>query len=463
MKYLCKRAATAVGLVLLASSECVNGDKAFECAKRDCVSGDAGSTLEVTCGGSGETLEILFASFGQPNGTCPDVNSDLFNSSALNLEIFQECHATNSLDKVKDLCQGKKECSLDVNGIFGSSDPGIGCASSEPLRLQVQANCVTSFDPFTIVLGLVIAMIGLALGASIEVHQFRRIMNEHKRAILIGFACQYGFMPLVAFTFVKIFRFNDLVSIGVILVGSAPGGTTSNLVTYYSKGAVALSITMSAASTICALFMLPLLVFVYINTLLDLDEAIAIPFKDIATTLVVAIGPAAIGVYIRHKNVQVAQKVEKFGSILGALFILAALVLGVLQNPDLVNPLDYPKSWSAAFLLQPIGGLLGYLVAGAAKLPRPERRAVCIETGLQNTTLVIAMVALTFQGCERVEILTFPLMASFALLVNSIWMAGLLRYSSKFDTDQDKAELAKDEAEMEAMKVQQASSNDIEK
>lgn len=425
-------------------------DQVLECKKTTCVSADPTEDFELSCGSTGEGLKVLFASFGEPDGSCPAANVENFNSSLLQFEATSGCDLAGSLDKVKKLCDGEDECKFKVSDEFKEEGAtGLDTCVGAGLELLVRAECKQFFDFFTVVLALVIAMIGLALGASIEIHQFQTIFRKHKRAVAIGFGCQFGIMPLLAYMLCLIFDFPPGVALGLILVGSAPGGTTSNLVTYWSKGSVALSITMSAASTLAALATLPLLVLIYVNGALNLDDTIAIPFGDIAQTLVIAVAPAALGVFIRSKGAKWAKRVEIAGSFLGALFIIVAIYIGVNRNPDLVIASKYPRTWASAMLFQPVGAVFGYIIATLAKLPRPERRAVAIETGIQNTTLVVAMVALSFTGCERLEILTFPLLASLTTLINSAWMSLFLRWMSKFDTDEERADLAADNAILE--------------
>jgi sodium/bile acid cotransporter 2 len=418
-----------------------NGDKALECRKTTCLDTKE-DEVQFSCGATGEVLEIDFASFGEPVGACPAANVEAFNDTVLAFEEKTGCSFKGALDKLKELCDGEDTCDIKVSDLFKGTDGLESCTgAAEDYVLLARGRCVNVFDPFQLVIALVIGMIGLALGASVEIHQFKTIFREHKRAVAIGFGCQFGIMPLLAYLFCITMDFTPAAALGLVLVGSAPGGTTSNLVTYWAKGSVALSITMSACSTLASLGFLPLLVLIYIKGALSIDDSISIPFGDIAKTLIIAIFPAALGVWVRSKNANIAKKVEIGGSILGALFIAAALYIGIKRNPDLLKASEIPKAWTAAMLLQPTGALLGYVIAIIARLPRPERRAVGIETGIQNTTLVVAMVALSFSGCERLEILTFPLLCSLTSLINSAWMAPSLRLLSRWDTEEEKANL----------------------
>lgn len=247
-------------------------------------------------------------------------------------------------------------------------------------------------------------------------------------------------MPLVAYLYIVIFDVDPLVALGVILTGSVPGGTTSNLLTYYANGNVALSIIMSVASTFCALFMLPLLLFLYGTLALGFEGSVAPPFTDIFISLAVVIGPVSLGIFIRSRSEKWAKRIELGGSVLGVAFLGAALVLGIVQNPDLFDPSKFQKTWIGAAFFQPVGTLLGFTIARLCRLSGPELRAIVLETGVQNYTIAIAVAGIAFTGCERSIVLTFILAASFWYIVNSIWITALLRYSSRFDSEEDKLE-----------------------
>jgi len=438
-------------LLMVGSALALPQDEVRECSKLTCASGS--SQVLLSCGGSGEKIKsIRFASFGLPSNTCPGINDDFFAIEDFNVTRTAGCDATKTVKVFEDACVGEEECTVNLKTAFTLTDAGLescGVANQDQLRVEVFVECGETFDIFVIATALLISVVGLALGASVEVHDFLRVYREHKRAVFVGFFAQFGFMPLIAFTFAKTMDFDPRVAVGMILVGSAPGGTTSNLLTYYAKGSVALSVVMSSCSTLAALFMIPLLTYLYLVLGLQIEEEIAIPFANIVTSLLIAIVPAALGVFIRSKSERIAKKVERIGTAVGALFLLAALALGVIQNPDLFVPSKYPRAWLSAAFFQPIGCLLGYCLARLARLPHPECRAICLETGIQNFVLALAIIALSFSGCDRLVISTFPLISTFFYLVNSIWITAFLRFvMSRFDSDEESEETEKENAEI---------------
>ena len=137
-------------------------------------------------------------------------------------------------------------------------------------------------------------------------------------------------MPFMAWLIAKILSVDSPQGISMVLIGCTPGGTTSNLFTYFSRGEVSLSIAMTVVSNVAAFFMMPLLLLLYAPSFTD--DSLKISFSNIAGGLVVTLIPVAMGMSVLTKNPPLAKKLEKFASVLGCLFILAAIIAGCLQN-----------------------------------------------------------------------------------------------------------------------------------
>ena len=113
-----------------------------------------------------------------------------------------------------------------------------------------------------ILLALMIFIIMLGMGASLTMDDFRAVIRA-PRGVFIGFLSQFGLMPFIAFSLATVLGFHPAFAISLILIGSLPGGTTSNMFTYFARGSVALSISMTTASTLLALLMMPVLLKLY--------------------------------------------------------------------------------------------------------------------------------------------------------------------------------------------------------
>lgn len=280
-----------------------------------------------------------------------------------------------------------------------------------------------------ILLAVLIVCFSFGLGATLCFEDLKEVLRTSKRQVAIGMASQFGFMPLVSYAFAHIFGFSNSVSVGLMLVGIAPGGTTSNLFTYLSKGNVALSIVMSALSTLASFGTMPLLLLVYVETSFT-DEQIKIPWATIAVSLLLVIVPVTLGIVLKTKSDKWAKRAEIAGAIIGTAFIIAALVVGIVET-------DVHKSnwrvWLVGGLMEPIGAAFGYGVSYLLKLHPRDCRTVSLETGVQNSSLAIAIASLSFDGQIRDDVLVFPFMYSFFYCVNSIWIVVLYRYLAKYD------------------------------
>jgi predicted Na+-dependent transporter len=119
-------------------------------------------------------------------------------------------------------------------------------------------------DALSIILPILLVAVGLGLGSTLTKADFTRALKKPQAAIT-GIVCQFGIMPVMAFSLAKAFDFSDEIAFGCVLTGSCPGGVSSNLFTYLSRGDVGLSVTMSAISTLSATFMIPLLMLLFID------------------------------------------------------------------------------------------------------------------------------------------------------------------------------------------------------
>jgi bile acid transporter len=312
-------------------------------------------------------------------------------------------------------------------------------------------------DAFGTLALFVIIVLGLGLGATTTVDDFRVALSTPK-PVCIGFASQYLFMPLVAFALAHIFSMREEYAVGIILTGSSPGGTTSNIFTYWSKGNVALSITMSFFSNVAAFGMLPLLVFVLIKTAYNAD--ILIPWGGIFISLCLIIFPCLIGLSVRHYNTEtkvggkfIWQWMEKMTTIVGIIFFVSTLVVGLVVYFDKIS--KAPASlWISAIAMEPCGALFGYGAAYAAGINRKDCRTIGIETGVQSFTLTMAIIALSFDGDQRDDVLLFPLLYGIMYIVNSVWIVALLRFVvAPLDeiSEDDKHDVEDDKKEVEIM------------
>jgi bile acid transporter len=282
-----------------------------------------------------------------------------------------------------------------------------------------------------ILIGIVVVCLTLGLGSTLTIDHVKKTLKT-RLPPSIAISCQYGLMPLIAFSLAKIFSFSPAKSIGLLLCGAVPGGETSNLFTYYIGGDVGLSIFMTVASVLTAIAFVPLCILIYAPPLLDSSDddnvEITVPYLNIFVSLLMVIFPTMAGIYLRTKSELWATRAEKVGSVVGALFILAALISGLLDNLALLNS-DW-QTWVASAALSICGFICGFTIGIVAKLPKMTAITIGLEVGVQNTILSILMAYITFKDSPpRIlnEALIFPLMCSLWDVVNSLLLLLLVK------------------------------------
>lgn len=266
-------------------------------------------------------------------------------------------------------------------------------------------------------LGILLIVLMTGLGATLTVANFKEILRRPKGP-LIGLASQYGWMPLVAFGLATVLDLPAAMAVSLIVVGCTPGGTTSNLFTYYAKADLALSISMTAISSVAAIALMPLTLSLYTGRFTDAE--FSIPLASIVVTLGVMLAPMAIGMVIRARNAAAAAKVERFGGLAGVGVLVLLIVTGLYRNGHLLLE-STPAIYVAGVGLGLVGIVLGYLGAALLRLPEAGRRAVAFETGIQNSPLALGIIIATFPEDKHDEMLWIPLLyALFVIAVSGL-------------------------------------------
>jgi BASS family bile acid:Na+ symporter len=263
-----------------------------------------------------------------------------------------------------------------------------------------------------VLLALIIAFIMLGMGASLTLKDFVLALKR-PYGLFIGLMSQYGFMPLIAFALAATLPVSNEIKIGLLIVGCMPGGTTSNIFTYFSKGNLALSVLMTVNSTVFGVVLIPLLLVLYAAGL-----NITIPAANIVVTLFLLLVPVAIGMALRRWNANIGALVELGGGALGLLFIAFIAVSWVPRNWQFL--LGTPLSvFAGAIGLGVLGFLFGYLFSMLLRLHPRNARTVALETGIQNGPLAIAIVVLTFSGTQQQAIMAVPALYSLFIVITA--------------------------------------------
>jgi len=269
------------------------------------------------------------------------------------------------------------------------------------------------FEKSLLAVLLVILMMGM--GATLTTSAFREIAKRPK-GVLIGIASQFGWMPLIAFGTALALELSNESALGLLIVGCCPGGVTSNMFTYYARADVALSVSMTAFSTVIAVVMMPLVLALYTQPFTSAE--LSIPYLGIVTSLALVLVPVAIGMFIRSRSERVARIVEKVGSMSGMAVLALLIVTSVMKNAEQFDHIP-PTLWFAAIGLGALGMLLGYLGARVLGLKPAECRAVSFETGIQNSPIAFTIIILSFAESVYPQVLGPAMLYALLVLVTA--------------------------------------------
>ncbi|MCU0899365.1 MAG: bile acid:sodium symporter [Cypionkella sp.] len=262
------------------------------------------------------------------------------------------------------------------------------------------------------ILAAMIFVIMLGMGASLTPRDFV-LAFRRPYGLLIGLVSQYGFMPLIGFGLASILPVPPVVAIGILIISCMPGGTTSNMFTYFSKGNLALSLLMTVNSTLFGVLLIPLLLVLYAGAL-EVD----IPRENVIVTLVLLLVPVAIGMGLRKMNANVGAVAEFGGSALGLFFILFLVVSWIPRNWGFLMETGW-ATYAASIGLGVIGMAIGYGFARALRLHPRNARTISLETGIQNGPLAIAIIAFTWPADEAQAVMAVPVLYSLFIVIVS--------------------------------------------
>lgn len=237
-------------------------------------------------------------------------------------------------------------------------------------------------------LALFIIMLGMGLGLTLD--DFRRILVEPK-AIILGLIAQLIMLPMVGWILAKIFPLSSELAVGVMILAACPGGATSNLITYLAKGNVALSITLTAMSSLITVFSIPLVVNLAMQTFMGAGSALQLPFlKTVIQIAAITLIPVSLGMLLHNQVPRLAAKLEKWVKWL-SLFFLGLIIVGLLfKERGSVGSFLFQVGW-VTLTLMVVTMALGYTIAILGKLDERSATAITVEVGIQNGTLAIAI------------------------------------------------------------------------
>ena len=250
-----------------------------------------------------------------------------------------------------------------------------------------------------------LGIVMFGMGMTLKLSDFKVVFTK-PRAVITGILSQYIIMPLLAFLLVKIFNLDPALAVGVILVGSCPGGTSSNVMTYLAKGDVALSVGMTACTTILAPVVTPALV------LLLGGATINVSYVSMLMSIVqVVLVPIVLGFVINHFFEKFAQACAKVLPLISVIAICLIIMAVVAANASKIMTVGW-LIVVVVMLHNLCGYALGYGVGKVLGLSRDQMRTLSIEVGMQNSGLATSLATVHFA--------TMPL-AAVPGTVFSVW------------------------------------------
>ncbi len=247
-----------------------------------------------------------------------------------------------------------------------------------------------------IVLPLALAFIMFSLGLGLVADDFYRVARQPKDFFL-GALSQIVLLPVVAFVLVLLWPLSPELAVGVMIIAAAPGGATSNVITSFARGDVALSISLTAIISLLGVVTIPLVVAIAYGQFVGGEPGdFSILGTAIGVFLIVTV-PVLIGMAVRNFAATFAQRFEpQARRIAVALFVLV-LIGAIIQERN--NVVAYfAEAGLVTLVLNVVMMVLAFALATFFGSGRPQRIAISIECGLQNGTLAIAVATLLFGG-----------------------------------------------------------------
>ena len=245
-------------------------------------------------------------------------------------------------------------------------------------------------------LPLALAFIMFALGLGLTFDDFARVAKQPKDFV-VGAASQLILLPVAAFVLVSIWSMNPEIALGVMIIAAAPGGVTSNILTAFARGDVALSISLTAVISLVCVITIPLIVVFAHGQLIGGDVGDVSVAKTAVSVFFIVTVPVLIGLLVRRFAPGFATEFEPWASRISTALFVIVLIGAIVQQRDNIVPY-FAEAGLVTLVLNVVMMALAYVIARMFASGAKQRAAISIECGLQNGTLAIAVSTLLFGG-----------------------------------------------------------------
>jgi len=235
---------------------------------------------------------------------------------------------------------------------------------------------------------IALALIMLGLGLGLSTKDFLRVINNPKD-FTVGIICQLILLPIVAYILLLILRLPVELALGLMIIAAAPGGVTSNVLTKFANGDVALSISLTAIGSLISIFSVPFIVFTSAKLLgvTDLSSDITMTGIALKMALVVTV-PVILGMIIRRfaENF-ISSNINIVNRITGILFVIVFAAIWIEERQNIISYLG--QAGLAVLILNVVMMTLAFYIAKGFATGIPQRKCISLECGLQNGTLAV--------------------------------------------------------------------------
>ncbi len=256
-----------------------------------------------------------------------------------------------------------------------------------------------------IVLPLALAFIMFSMGLDLTLNDFKRI-GKFPKAFILGFVLQFVSLPVLAFGLAAVFMKFGLApeyAVGLVIIATCPGGVTSNMMTHLAQGDAALSIALTAVTSVVSVLTLPFLINLGLSTFMGAQNAVVLPIgKTIIGIFCITTVPVAIGMLIKHYKNKLATHWEPMARKLAAIFFVVIVMAAILKDWALIAE-NILTIGPMALLLNSLTMLVAFGASRLAKLDQSQTTAITYECGFQNGTLAI-FITLTLLQNEKMMI-----------------------------------------------------------
>ncbi|XP_075266454.1 ileal sodium/bile acid cotransporter-like isoform X2 [Convolutriloba macropyga] len=333
-----------------------------------------------------EDETVQFSVSRSPGGLSSEVRCSQQNGKVVRMEKLSQ-----SREGARFQVTGRK---LGVETLTCSEQDEIDAVEVLIEVLRKTNKIDTFFVPYVFTM---VCLFNLAFGTEIEVGDLRFIISKPFILATAAF-CQFILLPPLGLALIKIMDYKPDVALGLLMVACAPGGGDSNAVAYLVDGELPLSISMTFFSTILAIGMMPLNLFIY-GRFITTDPSWKpqdIPYLQLALTLLLLAVPVCLGMLLRNRFPKYTERLMKWGKIVIILLLIIFFCLALVRNLFAFELVGSNEVLGAC-LFPLCGFLIGGLVAISAKLRFSQVKTIAFEVGMQNAGIVIGMALLAFE------------------------------------------------------------------